>query len=94
MLFIIAALFYLPMEPMSATSGAVFAELQPLWVILSVLSSSICPLLTLGTSKMNNDSSFSFSGHIYSMMRLMVPAPTVLPPSRIAKRKPFSRATG
>src|SRR4051812_15693715 len=30
----------------------------------------------------------------YAMISLMVPAPTVRPPSRIAKRKPFSIATG
>jgi len=30
----------------------------------------------------------------YSMISLMAPAPTVLPPSRMAKRWPFSRATG
>ncbi len=28
------------------------------------------------------------------MISLIVPAPTVLPPSRIAKRSPFSMATG
>ena len=28
------------------------------------------------------------------MISLMVPAPTVRPPSRMAKRKPFSMATG
>src|SRR3954464_5818658 len=30
----------------------------------------------------------------YLMISLMVPAPTVLPPSRMAKRSPFSIATG
>jgi len=30
----------------------------------------------------------------YSMMSVTVPAPTVRPPSRIAKRAPFSSATG
>src|SRR5262249_20767934 len=30
----------------------------------------------------------------YSMISVTAPAPTVWPPSRIAKRKPFSRATG
>ena len=30
----------------------------------------------------------------YSMISVTVPAPTVRPPSRIAKRAPFSRATG
>jgi len=30
----------------------------------------------------------------YSVIPVMVPAPTVRPPSRIAKRKPFSIAIG
>jgi len=30
----------------------------------------------------------------YSMISVTAPAPTVCPPSRIANRKPFSRATG
>ena len=30
----------------------------------------------------------------YSMISVTAPAPTVWPPSRIAKRKPFSKATG
>src|SRR5207248_8539141 len=30
----------------------------------------------------------------YSRISVTAPAPTVWPPSRIAKRKPFSRATG
>ena len=36
----------------------------------------------------------TFLSHTYSIMREKVPAPTVLPPSRMAKRKPGSRATG
>ncbi len=32
--------------------------------------------------------------HDYLIISVMVPAPTVRPPSRIAKRKPFSIATG
>jgi len=65
-----------------------------LGVIPLVLSGSICPLAALGAGKMDNNSGFRLPRHVYSMMRLKVPAPTVLPPSRIAKRKPFSRATG
>ena len=82
------------MESMGATTRTIFPTLQSLGVIPSVLSSGICPLLTLSTSKMNNNPGFSFFGHVYSMIRLKLPAPTVLPPSLIAKRKPFSRATG
>src|SRR6202795_5191697 len=33
-------------------------------------------------------------GSFYSMISVTAPAPTVWPPSRIANRKPFSRATG
>lgn len=82
------------MESMGATSRTIFTKLKSLGVIPFVLSSGICPLLTLGTRKMNNNSGFSFSGHVYSKIRVKLPAPTVLPPSLIAKRKPFSRATG
>src|SRR6266508_3652085 len=32
--------------------------------------------------------------HLYSIMSVTVPAPTVRPPSRIAKRSPFSMAIG
>ena len=82
------------MKVVSAATRAILAKLQPLGVIPSVLGGSIGPLLTLSAGKVDDDSGLSFSGHLYSIMRLMVPAPTVLPPSRIAKRKPFSRATG
>ena len=82
------------MKVVDAAARTIFPELQSLGIALSVLSSCICPLLALGAGKMNDDSGFTFFGHRYSMMRLKVPAPTVLPPSRIAKRKPVSRATG
>jgi len=87
-------LLYLPVEGMSATTGAILPKFQPLGVVPLVLTGRICPLPTLGAGKMDNIPGFSLSRHLYSMMRLTVPAPTVLPPSRIAKRKPFSRATG
>ena len=82
------------MEFMGATTGTISPQLQSLGVIPLVLGSSIRPLLTFGTSKMNYNPSFCFLGHIYSMIPLILPAPTVLPPSLIAKRKPFSKATG
>ena len=87
------ALFYLSVESMSATTRAIFLNFQSLGVTPSVLGSSIRSLLALGAGEMNYNSRFSFFGHIYSMMRLKVPAPTVLPPSRMAKRSPFSKAT-
>ena len=87
-------LSYFPVESMNPTTRAVFIELQSLGIIPSVLGGRICPFLALGTGKVDNYSGFSLSSHIYSIMRLKVPAPTVLPPSRIAKRSPLSSATG
>lgn len=49
---------------MRATAGAVFTKLQPLGVIPAVLGGSICPLPAPAAGKTNNDSSFSFFGHV------------------------------
>ena len=82
------------MKVVSAATRAELVKLQALSVILFVLGRRIGPLPALSAGKMNDSSGFTFLGHLYSIMRLKVPAPTVLPPSRIAKRKPFSSATG
>ena len=82
------------MEVISAATGTKLSKLQTLSVIPSVLGGSIIPLSTFGAGKINYSSSVTFLGHLYSIIRLKAPAPTVLPPSRIAKRKPVSRATG
>ena len=51
------------MESINAATGAIFFKLQSLGIIPSVLSGSICPLLTLSTGKMNNNPSFSLPSH-------------------------------
>src|SRR5258707_117466 len=43
---------------------------------------------------LGHPSVFPSACYRYLMISLMVPAPTVRPPSRIAKRRPFSMATG
>jgi len=82
------------MQSMHAATGAVFVELQALRIVLPVFGGGIVTLLALGAGKVDYTSGISFLGHDYSMMLAMAPAPTVLPPSRIANRRPFSRATG
>ena len=49
---------------MSATAGTVFIKFQPLGIIPAVLGGSICPLPAPAAGKTNNDSGFSFPGHV------------------------------
>jgi hypothetical protein len=79
---------------MGTTTRAVLVQLKPLSIVPPVLGCRVCPFLALVTGKVDNDSCVSFSGHFYSRILVKVPAPTVLPPSRIANRNPVSRATG
>ena len=72
----------------------ILVQLHPLRVILTVLGSCISPLLTLSAGEGNDYSGITFFSHIYSIILVTEPAPTVLPPSRIAKRRPGSIATG
>src|SRR5258708_655786 len=44
--------------------------------------------------RLQTNTNFVALSHIYSTISVTAPAPTVWPPSRIAKRKPFSSATG
>src|SRR3972149_364799 len=87
---------------------AILIEFQSLRGVLLVLRGSIRPLLALGASELDYDpwltllchlTCFFFHGprrprSFYSITLVMTPAPTVLPPSRMAKRMPCSRATG
>ena len=82
------------MKLVGSTAGTELFQLQPLGVVPFVLGGGIGPLPALGAGEMNDNSGFGFLGHNYSMMRVTVPAPTVLPPSLIAKRSPASKATG
>ena len=58
-----APLFYLPMELINTTTGAILPKLQSLGIISSVLGGSIRPLLTFSTGKMNNNPSLSLPRH-------------------------------
>ena len=82
------------MQAMHAAAGAILIELQALRIVFPVFSGGVVPLLALSAGEVDYTPGISFLGHDYSIMLAMAPAPTVLPPSRIAKRKPFSRATG
>src|SRR6185503_6526201 len=66
---------------------AVLAHLEALGGLLPVLRRAVVPALALGARQRND------VAH-YATISVMVPAPTVRPPSRIAKREPFSIATG
>jgi hypothetical protein len=52
------------------------------------------PLLTWCLIFFNKAPSSKYKAHSYSITSETVPAPTVRPPSRMAKRKPFSMAIG
>ena len=72
-----------------AAEGAMFLQFQPLRHRLLVLHAGVILPLTLSALQCD-----LFARHIYPKISLTVPAPTVRPPSRIAKRKPLSMATG
>jgi len=79
-------------------------DLDPLRLGLLILGGRVILLLALNTLKRNDlarhDSalnSFSTAAGApgrYSIISVTVPAPTVRPPSRMAKRNPLSIATG
>src|SRR5688572_23331043 len=71
----------LPAEP------AVLAELEPFRALPPVLGGAVIPAFARGARQRDD------LAH-YSTISEMVPAPTVRPPSRMAKRLPFSIATG
>ena len=80
------------MRDVLAAEAAVLAQLQPLAGLLLVLGRAVIAPLTLGARQ--GMMSLMACPLTYSMISLIVPAPTVRPPSRIAKRAPFSSATG
>ena len=71
---------------------AVLAQLEALGRLLPVLRRAVVPALTVEARERNNVSHKALSR--YARISVIVPAPTVRPPSRIAKREPFSMATG
>jgi len=90
-----------------AAKSAEFAKLQFFWFSLLVFCGCIIPLFALGAGEGNDVSHCSIllfyrllrmvhrtSCLIYSIIELTTPAPTVRPPSRMAKRSPSSMAIG
>src|SRR5579863_3420715 len=86
---------------------AEFLGLQAVRMLLLVFCGGVIPILAITTLQRNdfphslilfpnpNGSKLqSYSTQSYSTISVTAPAPTVWPPSRIAKRKPFSSATG
>src|SRR5262245_31662663 len=78
----------LPVGSVFATEAAELGKLQPLGRLLLVLRRAVIAPLALSARERDDVS------HGYSMISVTVPAPTVRPPSRMAKRAPFSSATG
>ena len=80
-----------------AAAGAELAELDPIGIVAPVLGTSIGALAALSAAE-RDDLAVAFfpspSGASYSSTLVTTPAPTVRPPSRIAKRRPSSTATG
>src|SRR5436309_302052 len=66
----------------------VLAVLKPVGRLLLVLRRAVVAPLALGAGERHD------VAHDYSTISVIVPAPTVRPPSRMANRDPFSIATG
>ena len=60
------------------------------WLLFPVQFSSVQSVLSSADPRTDNWNCCT----AYLMISVIVPAPTVLPPSRMAKRRPFSMATG
>jgi len=99
------ALFGFAMGSMFTTKATVFTELKPLGLDFLVFGRRIVPLLTLSACKGNYVTHSLFldppargrgnsAVKDYSMISLTTPAPTVRPPSRMAKRSSLSMAIG
>src|SRR5207244_4066482 len=73
--------------------AAILAELQSLRALPPVFRRAVVAPLALGARE-RDDVSHRQILRAYSIISVIVPAPTVRPPSRIAKRLPFSIATG
>src|SRR5262249_12468543 len=91
---------------MFSTELAVLAHLDSLCRLLLVLRRAVVPALALLASHRNDVSHGAnllevgglrldpLASDLYSRISVIVPEPTVRPPSRMAKRDPFSIATG
>ena len=103
-------LFRLFVRGMLAAAIAELGELKPAGGRLFVLGRRVIPFLALSALQCDNFPHFSIPFQLsaatvhcplstahcfrYFTISATVPAPTVRPPSRMAKRKPFSKATG
>src|SRR5207245_10725206 len=77
-----------------ASKPTILATLQPLRIVLLVLHRGIIAPLAVGTGQCNDLSHAQPLEDPYARMAVTMPEPTVLPPSRIAKRSPWSIAIG
>src|SRR2546428_8146123 len=75
---------------MFATKRAILATLQPLRIVLLVLHRGIIAPLAVGTGQCNDLSHAQPLEDPYARMPVTMPEPTVLPPSRVEKRTPWS----
>ena len=99
-------LFRFLVASVATAETAELAELQPFRRRLFILRRNVVTMLAFRALQHNviarhNSPSLKNwarpkpqAPKIYSMMSVIVPAPTVLPPSRMANRKPFSIAIG
>src|SRR5690349_4825398 len=91
-------LLRLPMRLMLTAIRAEFLHLDALGRGALVLCLTVIAVLALTALQLDNFTRhyqlFSFLLLGYDRISVTVPAPTVRPPSRIAKRKPLSIATG
>jgi len=85
------SLFRLSMRCVLPTPPTVLFHLETVGRLPLVLRRVVVPALTVGAGE---DDDVSHVAGLYSTISVMVPEPTVRPPSRIANRSPFSSATG
>src|SRR5207245_6884519 len=88
------ACFCLLVASVFAAKPAILATLQPLRIVLLVLHRGIIAPLAVSTGQCNDLSHAQPLEDPYARMVVTMPEPTVLPPSRIAKRSPWSIAIG
>ena len=91
-----AMLSHFPMKPAAPTPGTELVELHAVRVVTPILCGCVGTLSAICTTQGNDYPSACLSlGHDdYSITLVTTPDPTVLPPSRMANRSPFSRTMG
>ena len=81
------------MNGMGPTKRTIFFKRQFIWCFSLIFCGRIIPVLACFTGQCH-DVTHSGMVSFYSIISLMTPAPTVLPPSRMANRNSFSIAMG